>query len=116
MKKILLCCRMPHNNSYVGGVVSVLQSYLANKVLFEKEGYQIEMFDYQPDEKWERYSSKLRNIAYIFQQRRALSTKLQNEGKVIINIHTSRELLFFPFYHKFTINYQFFDIFSFPSL
>lgn len=95
MKKILLCCRMPHNNSYVGGVVSVLQSYLANKVLFEKEGYQIEMFDYQPDEKWERYSSKLRNIAYIFQQRRALSTKLQNEGKVIINIHTSRELLFF---------------------
>ena len=22
--------------------------------------------------------------------------------------------LFFPFYHKFTINYQFFDIFSFP--
>lgn len=94
MKKVLLCSRMPHNNSYIGGVVSILQSYLANKVLFEKEGYQIEMFDYQPDEKWEKYNSKVKNIAYIFQQRRALSSKLQSERNVIINIHTSREFLF----------------------
>lgn len=94
MKKVLLCCRMPHNNSYVGGVVSILQSYLANKRLFEKEGYQIEIFDYQPDEKWEKYSSKLKNIAYIFQQRKALSAKLKNERDLIINIHTSREFLF----------------------
>ncbi len=94
MKKILLCCRMPHNNSYVGGVASILQSYLANKMIFEKEGYQIEMFDYQPDEKWDTYSSKLRNIAYIFQQRKALSSRLRKEADVIINIHTSREFLF----------------------
>ena len=94
MKKVLLCCRMPHNNSYVGGVVSILQSYLANEMLFEKEGYQIEMFDYQPDEKWDTYSSKLRNIAYIFQQRKALSNRLRKDADVIINIHTSREFLF----------------------
>ena len=94
MKKVLLCSRMPHNNSYVGGVVSIIQSYLANKELFEKEGYQLEIFDYQPDEKWEKYSSKLKNIAYIFQQKKALSAKLKEERDLIINIHTSREFLF----------------------
>ena len=93
-KKILLCCRMPHNNSYVGGVVSILQSYLRHKKLFEKYGSQVEIFDYQPNKKWEKYSSKLKNIAYFFQQRKALAEKLKKEPDVIVHIHTSREFLF----------------------
>ena len=93
-KKILLCCRMPHNNSYVGGVVSILQSYLRNKELFKKYGNQIEIFDYQLAEKYEKYSSKLENIAYFFQQRKALAEKLKKEPNVIVHIHTSREFLF----------------------
>ncbi len=94
MKKVLMCCRMPHNNSYVGGVVSILQSYLKNKDLFKNAGVQIDVFDYQPAGKWDKHNSKLNNIVYIFQQRKALSSKIKDDSDVIINIHTSREFLF----------------------
>lgn len=94
IKKVLLCARMPHNNSYVGGVVSILYSYLNNKLLFEKNGCKIEIFDYQLKEKLEKYNSKLKNIIYFFQQRKALINKLKEDPNVILNIHTSRDFLF----------------------
>lgn len=94
MRKILLCARMPHNNSYVGGVVTVLKSYLSRKDLFDKDGYKLVVFDYQVPAKWNLVNRKVQNFAFIFQQRKALNKKLKEDSDLILNIHTSREYLF----------------------
>ena len=47
MKSVTLCSRMPHDNSYAGGVVSILLSYLNAAEYFENNGYELKLFDYQ---------------------------------------------------------------------
>lgn len=95
MRRVLLCYREQHNNSYVGGVVSIMRSYLSHKALFKKNDVVLDSFCYQPNEKWEHVNSKIANVAYIFQQRYALRKILKNDSDIILNIHTSREFLFF---------------------
>ena len=95
MRKVLLCYREQHNNSYVGGVVSIMRSYLSQKALFKRNDVILDSFCFQPDEKWEYVNSKIANVAYIFQQRHALKKILKKDNNVILNIHTSREFLFF---------------------
>lgn len=95
MRRVLLCYREQHSNSYVGGVVSIMRSYLSHKALFKKNDVILDSFCYQPDEKWEHVNSKIANVSYIFQQRHALKKILKKDNNVILNIHTSREFLFF---------------------
>ena len=46
MKKILHCLEMPHS-TYIGGVAAMINSYMANAGLFEKNDYEEEIFDYE---------------------------------------------------------------------
>lgn len=94
MKRTLLCAKWPHNNSYVGGVISILNVYLRNSALFLENGYELEQFDCQLSAKWEKWNSKLVNLFYIFRQRAALKKRLKQNADVVVNIHTSREYLF----------------------
>lgn len=94
MTKVFLCYREQHNNSNIGGVVSIMRSYLSHAELFEHSGFALDSFCYQPEEKWEHVNSKAANVAYIFQQRQALKKLLRKENDCILNIHTSREFLF----------------------
>lgn len=94
MKKVLMCTRMPHDNSYVGGVVSIVQSYLDNSVLFNENGYEVEVFSYEPAKWLKRMPSKIANILYIFLQRIAFTKRMRYGDVSIVNIHTSREFLF----------------------
>lgn len=94
MRSIKLCCRMPHDNSYIGGVATILQNYLNNKALFEKNGFRLDIFDYQPIRESGCRNQKLNNIMYWFGQRKALSMVLKKDSNIILNIHTSREFLF----------------------
>lgn len=94
MLKVILCSREQHNNSYVGGVLSIMRSYLSHKEQFENNGICIDSFFYEPDEMWDHVNSKIANVAYIFQQRCALKKILKKDNNVILNIHTSREFLF----------------------
>lgn len=93
MKSIMLCCKMPHDNSYIGGVATVLNTYLSHKEIFRRFGYNIEIFDYQISEKWDSVNQKIRNIVYIFLQKKALDKCLKEDSSLILNIHTSREFL-----------------------
>lgn len=94
MKSVTLCSRMPHDNSYVGGVVSILLSYLKSAEYFEHNGYALKLFNYQLPEKMHIKNAKLKNVLYIFLQRRALSKRLKQDNDTVLNIHTSREFLF----------------------
>lgn len=94
MKTIMLCCRMPHDNSYVGGVVTIIQNYLSNRDIFLKNGFDLKIFDYEPVRKSRFKSHKINNIIYWIQQRIALSETLKKDSNIVLNIHTSREFLF----------------------
>lgn len=94
MKKIMLCVRMPHNNSYVGGVVTILKAYISHEELFYQDGYRLAVFDYQVSKRWNLVNRKVQNFIYIFQQKRALNERLKEDSDLILNIHTSREYLF----------------------
>lgn len=94
MKRVLLCFREQHNGSYVGGILTIIRSYLSHKMQFQEQGIDIKLFSYQPSNKWDTVNSKIANVAYIFQQRHALKKYLKDEKDLILNIHTSREFLF----------------------
>lgn len=94
MRKVVLVFREQHNQSYVGGVLTIIRAYLAHSAEFKKNGIEISSFFFEPPDWWNRVNSKMRNVAYIFQQRSALSVFLQKKQGVILNIHTSREFLF----------------------
>lgn len=94
MKSVTLCSRMPHDNSNIGGVVSILLSYLKSAECFENNGYELKLFDYQFPKNTRVKNAKLKNILYIFRQRKALSKYLKQENDTVLNIHTSREFLF----------------------
>ncbi len=95
MKKVLLCFTMPHGG-YIGGIASILNSYLKSKDDFLKNGYEIELFDYQNNfiNKIKKISTKLYNIIYGIFQIRKLLQKIDKNKYDIIHIHTSCRYLF----------------------
>lgn len=94
MKKVLLTLQLPGEKGYVGGVASIINSYMANEVLFNHAGYEIELFNYK-EPRWTcGLPSKIRNVIYGILQRKALSKKIKKEKETLVHIHTSREWLF----------------------
>ncbi len=93
MNKVCFCFKMPHN-SYVGGIATILNNYMAGYDLFEEHEYDTVLFDYQ--NKWINKvpSAFLRNIIYGIAQERALKKFVKKENIDILHIHTSRKLLF----------------------
>lgn len=85
---------MPYDDSYKGGVVSIVQSYLNNRELFKKNNFDISIFDFQlrPEEKIK--NQKINNLFYWIKQRKELSKYLNENKNSILNIHTSRSFLF----------------------
>lgn len=94
MKKILLTLQLPDEDGYVGGVASIINSYMANEVLFNHAGYEMELFNYKEPHWACRLPSKIRNVIYGILQRKALSKKIKKEKETLVHIHTSREWLF----------------------
>lgn len=93
MKKVLLVSRRT-KGAYVGGVISILNHYMANKDLFAEKGYEIEQYNYEAPPFVLKLPSKLQNIVYGILQAKALSNKLHECPDAIVHIHTSREFLF----------------------
>lgn len=94
MKSVTFSFRMPNNDSYCGGVASIILSYLKSEKYFENDDYELKLFDYQLPQDTRVRNAKLKNILYIFRQRKALSKRLKQDNDTILNIHTSREFLF----------------------
>lgn len=90
--KVIQCFKNAKGNAYVGGVSTMLNAYFESSDEFLSNGCEIELFDYQSSKKHK--NSKIANLSYIFEQRRALSKKLSADDDVIVNIHTSRDFLF----------------------
>lgn len=98
MKKVLFTLKMPHT-SYVGGIATIINSYMDKKDLFEKHGYYPEVFDYQNARIDQFPISKISNFLYGIAQKKAISRKIENEinngNEVVIHIHTSCRFLFY---------------------
>lgn len=93
MKKVLFVFSMPHNGGYVGGVASIINSYFNHVNLFEKQGFSIELFDYE-SKGLAKYPSKIKNVLYGIKQYKALYAKLKKEQVNVIHFHTSCSFLF----------------------
>lgn len=98
MEKVLLTLKMPHT-SYVGGIATIINSYINKRELFEENGYYPEVFDYQ-SEKIDHFPvSKVSNVLYGIAQGKALSKKISHEissgNDIIVHIHTSCRYLFY---------------------
>lgn len=94
MRHMLLCFRSPNKDNYVGGVMTLINSYISHKEMFEKNRVEIDIFDYHVGGVVERLPQKISNLLYIPLQRKAFSKYVRNNKTDIVSIHTSREFLF----------------------
>lgn len=94
MKKILHCLEMPHG-TYIGGVAAMINSYMANAGLFEKNDYEEGIFDYENSFVNKIKISPLRMCLYGIFQSASLKNYIRKESVDIVHIHTSRNTLFF---------------------
>lgn len=79
-------------NGYMGGVATMVKSYLDGVTLFNKNGYIINDLNISPS--ISTGITKIDNVIYIFTQRYKIRKYLKNNIYDIIHIHTSREFLF----------------------
>ena len=95
MKKVLLVFTKTEG-AYVGGVLSIINHYLANEQVFGAQGYGIEHYNYQPRRQklFRKLPNKIKNVVYGMLQCGALSRKLKSSPADVVHIHTSREFLF----------------------
>ena len=94
MKTILRCFKMPHG-TYIGGIAAMMNSYMANSSLFEKNGYEEMLFDYQNPVINKIKISPIETCIYGVYQYNSLKKRLNKESVNIVHIHTSRNSLFF---------------------
>lgn len=94
MRRMLLCFRSPNKNNYVGGVMTLINSYISHKEMFEKNRVELDIFDYHIGGFVEGLPQKISNLLYIPLQRKAFSEYARNNETDIVSIHTSREFLF----------------------
>lgn len=94
MKKVCFCLRMPRG-TYVGGVATVINGYLEHQDIFNKCGYETVLFDYVMPAWGSKFPSKIEQVLYGIFQERAIDKYLTNNNVDVVNIHTSREWLFF---------------------
>lgn len=92
LRKAILCFKRSKTKSYIGGVISIMDHYLAHKAIFNDCGYDIDEFTYQ--RKKDFPNQKIDNVLYSIEQRRALIKKLKSGRIDVVNIHTSMEFLF----------------------
>ena len=92
MKKAIICVKKSMTDSYVGGVITIVNHYLSHTEQFEANGFETKLFNHQM--KRTLKNSKLNNVLYGFSQCRALLTELKKEPVDVVNIHTSCQFLF----------------------
>lgn len=90
MKRVLICTRMPHGTSYVGGIVTIIEQYLQNKALFSKYGINIDLFDYSNQIIDSIRNKKVHNLLFAFFQKRQLVKEIGKEYSDVVHIHSSR--------------------------
>lgn len=91
---MVLCFRSPDENNYIGGVMTLINSYLSHEDLFEQCGIEVVKFDYHIGGFIERLPQKIVNLLYIPLQQYAFSKYVRKNETDIVSIHTSREFLF----------------------
>ena len=47
MKKAIICVKKSMTDSYVGGVITIINHYLSHAKLFEANGYETTLFNHQ---------------------------------------------------------------------
>lgn len=93
MKKVCFCLKMPHK-TYIGGIATIINSYLSNRESFRKQGYDISIFDLQDEGIDKIKPSLLQTIVYGYSQFKGLSRSIENGAIDILHIHTSCRTLF----------------------
>lgn len=98
MKTVYQVFWMP-SDAYKGGIAKILDDYIANKDLFFANGFDIRIFNHQINKSFldviPFFGSKLKNIRYLFSQRKSLLKQLKNEKDAIVHLQTSRKWTFF---------------------
>ena len=92
MKNALLCVKKSRSDSYVGGVITIINDYLNHGSAFSQGGYAVELFDYHMKKDFR--NSKVNNILYGFAQCRAMLKHKKKQPCDVVHIHTSMEFLF----------------------
>lgn len=92
MKRVLEVYTFPSSGGYIGGVATMVSSYLNAKDEFGKYDYSIDLFNHSIKH-CTRYQKI--NLAFsFFTQRKSLKNLLSQEHYDLIHIHTSRKFLF----------------------
>lgn len=92
MKKVLICVKKSRTDSYVGGVITIVNSYLNNFLGFSRGGYRLSLFDYHMKRCFK--NSKINNVIYGFAQCNAIQSRFREQQYDAVHIHTSCEFLY----------------------
>lgn len=93
MDKVICCFQMPQR-TYIGGVATMVHSYLEKSAIFEQHNIALELFDYRLSGTLEKLPPKMQNIVYGIFQCIHLIKKIRSSSAKAVHIHTSREFLY----------------------
>lgn len=91
--KVLEVFTFPKAGGYMGGVATMVKSYVSDNTEFSKYDITTELFDAKS--KLAIGNSKIDNIIYLFTQRHDIIKHLRHNSYDVIHIHTSCRFLFF---------------------
>lgn len=94
MKKVVFSFHMPKKNEYMGGVASIVNSYLEKRQSFENHDYSVLLADYDDRSIAWIPVSPFRTMCYGVLQYHNLKIQNNREKIDIFHIHTSRRFLF----------------------
>lgn len=90
-RKVVISARFSHG-SYIGGIQTIVNQYLEHSQLFNNEKIEIELFDYQLYEWASKISnSKVREVIYIYLQKKMLAKTFSDDNNTLFHIQTSRK-------------------------
>lgn len=94
MKKALFVFSMPEEGAYIGGVASIINSYMSNRDLFYRNGIDIDLYNYVDKLSTRFKNGAIKKVVYGINQAKNLKKTIISDGVEIVHIHTSRNSLF----------------------
>lgn len=89
MQKLRFFVDMPHGNSFVGGIASMINRYIDHAETFARQGAELDLIDLSKYNVWYPRLRKISNILNMFRQCKGVMHCVKEEPWADLHIHSS---------------------------